>query len=137
MKISWQTILIIILAIILVLIAFFGGWASMISYIAPLVGSVTTAVYVAVAIVVAICIGIAALAATHPEWLQEIADAVGYTADRLSKSLSDFVKNTSAPFSTAITLGVITFTGIAGYLLFRSSRTDTSLKQNKIGENNG
>lgn len=121
MKISWQTILIIIFAIILVLIAFFGGWAAMISYIAPLVGSVTTAVYVAVAIVVAICIGIAALAASNPEWLQEIADAVGYTANVLSSSLSEFVKKATSPFSTAVTLGLITFAGIAGYFLFRGS----------------
>lgn len=126
MKISWTTILIVILAIILVMIAFFGGWGAMISYIAPLVGSAQTAVYVALAIVVSICVGIAVLTMINPEWLSEIADAIGYTADKLANSLGEFTKKSMSWLTPVLTVGAVTFCGIVAYKLFRGEAQNTS-----------
>lgn len=118
MKISWQTILIIILAILLVILAFFGGWSAMLGHLTTLIGSATTALIVAVAIVVSICLGIAVLAASNPEWLQEIADAVGYTADKLASSMGKFAK-ASMEWLTPVLLAAGGVLGV--WLIMRTS----------------
>lgn len=123
MKINWKTILIIILAIVLVCIAFLGGWSTMLSYISSAFPGLSTGAValIGVAVVSALALGIVLLTLCHPEWLQEIIDLIGSAANTLSDSLNNFVAGATKSWLMPV-LALGAFFGTA-YLLLRSGST--------------
>lgn len=92
---NWKTILLIILAIFLVMIIFFGGFSWLQSMIATILPNATaqTVSIVALSVVAVLCVGIAILVACHPEWLEDICSSLGEGAEILSASLAKSASN--------------------------------------------